>query len=71
MRTVAVIPARMNSERLPGKVMAPLQGQPLLGYLLSRVQRCRALDDVVIATSTNAENDCIETYCNQKRVPVF
>ena len=50
MRTVAVIPVRMNSERLPGKVMAPLQGQPLLGYLLSRVQRCSALVDVVIAT---------------------
>ena len=71
MRTVAVIPVRMNSERLPGKVMAPLQGQPLLGTLLSRVQRCSALDDVVIATSTTAENDCIEIYCNQKRVPVF
>jgi len=71
MRTIAVIPVRMNSERLPGKVMAPVQGQPLLGYLLSRVQRCSALDNVVIATSTNTENDCIEIYCNQKRVPVF
>ena len=44
MRTIAVIPVRMNSERLPGKVMAPVQGQPLLGYLLNRVARCSALD---------------------------
>ena len=71
MRTVAVIPVRMNSERLPGKVMAPLQGQPLLGYLLNRVRRCSTLDDVVVATSTNIENDCIEIFCNKKRVPVF
>ena len=71
MRTVAVIPVRMGSERLPGKVMASIEGQPLLGHLLDRVQRCTALDDVVVATSTNSENDCIETYCNQQQISVF
>ncbi len=71
MRTVAVIPVRMGSERLPGKVMASIEGQPLLGHLLDRVQRCTVLDDVVVATSTNSENDCIETYCNQQRISVF
>lgn len=71
MRTVAVIPVRMGSERLPGKVMASIQGQPLLGHLLNRVQRCTTLDDVVVATSINSENDCIEVFCNQRGVTVF
>jgi spore coat polysaccharide biosynthesis protein SpsF (cytidylyltransferase family) len=71
MRTVAVIPARMDSERLPGKVMVQILGKPLLGHLLDRVCRCTSLDDVVVATSTNAENDVIESYCNERDVAVF
>ncbi len=68
---MAVIPARMGSERLPGKVMASIGGQPLLGHLLDRVLRCTVLDDVVVATSTNSENNCIEAFCSQRGVTVF
>ena len=71
MRTVAVIPARMGSGRLPGKVMTLLNGKPLLGYLLDRVENCKKIDSIVVAIPETTENDCIQDYCLHRSVAVF
>ena len=71
MRTVAMIPARMGSGRLPGKVMTPLQGKPLLGHLLDRVGHCKNIDEVVVAIPDTIQNDCIRDYCESRSVTVF
>ena len=71
MRTVAVIPARMGSGRLPGKVMTRLNGKPLLGYLLDRVEICKKIDSIVVAIPETIENDCIQDYCLNRSVQVF
>lgn len=63
MSTVAIIQARMGSTRLPGKVLKPLLGVPMLSHVVQRVQKARLLDDVVIATSTLAQDDPIEELC--------
>jgi spore coat polysaccharide biosynthesis protein SpsF len=46
-----VVQARMGSTRLPGKVLRPLAGRPLLAHLLQRLGHCRSADVVVVATS--------------------
>ncbi|MEZ4458058.1 MAG: glycosyltransferase family protein [Gemmatimonadales bacterium] len=51
MRTVITIEARMRSTRLPGKVLAPLLGRPLLARMIERLQRVRRADAIVIATT--------------------
>src|SRR5262245_31983300 len=51
LKVVAVIQARMGSTRLPGKVLLPLRGRPLLERMIARVQRAASLDEVVIATT--------------------
>jgi len=71
MRTVAMIPARMGSGRLPGKVMTPLQGKPLLGHLLDRVGHCKNIEEVVVAIPDTIQNDCIQEYCESRSVAVF
>jgi spore coat polysaccharide biosynthesis protein SpsF len=71
MRIVAVIPARMGSERLPGKVLAPVHGKPLLGHLLGRLECCSELHDVIVATSISRDDDAVESYCNRIGVRVF
>ena len=52
----------MASTRLPGKALADINGIPLLGHLVERVQRCLCLDDVLICTTTNVSDDIITEY---------
>lgn len=57
--TVALIQARMSSSRLPGKVLEPLQGLPLIVYMARRAARARHLDSVQVVTSTDASDDAL------------
>lgn len=59
MTTVAVIQARMGSKRLPGKVLADVGGRPMLALMLDRLRCAETLDDVVVATSSEPEDDPI------------
>ena len=60
MKVVAPIQARMNSSRLPGKAMMPLCGKPMIEVLLERILKSRRIDEVILATSTNASDDILE-----------
>lgn len=61
--TVAVIQARMSSTRLPGKVLMPVAGQPLLWHIIHRSGQCRGVDRVCVATSDDARDDAIAAFC--------
>jgi spore coat polysaccharide biosynthesis protein SpsF len=72
MKVVASIQVRMGSGRFPGKVMKEVrEGRPLLGYLLDRLRLSSVLDQIVVATSTRAENDVIEEFCHSESIPCF
>lgn len=58
-RTVAIIQARTGSTRLPGKVLLPLLGEPLLVRVVRRVARASTVDATVVATSTSPNDDAI------------
>src|ERR1700761_9533440 len=51
-RVVAVIPARLASTRLPGKVLRPIAGVPMLGWVYRAALACPQLDQVLIATDS-------------------
>lgn len=63
--TIAVLQARMSSSRLPGKVLKPLLGAPMLMRQVERARRAKSLDDVVIATSTDASDDVLVAACER------
>ncbi len=71
MRAVAIVQARMGSTRLPGKVLLPVLGRPLLGYLLERLARCRGLDAIVVATTDRPEDQAVAEYAAGLGVAVF
>ena len=52
-RVLGVIPARLGSTRLPGKVLRLLHGEPLLGWVYRAALACPALDDLVAIIKAN------------------
>jgi spore coat polysaccharide biosynthesis protein SpsF len=68
--TLAIVQARMSSSRLPGKVMRPILGEPMLGRQIERMRRARHLSRIVIATSTEADDDVVVDYATGAGVPV-
>lgn len=69
MKTLIIVQARMTSTRLPGKVLLPLAGEPMLTRLIERLRRVRRADGIVVATTTNATDDPIAALCSQLGVP--
>jgi len=58
-KRVAIIEARMKSTRLPGKVLRPIMGRPMLELLVERLQQARNLDQIIVATTNNDSDEPI------------
>jgi spore coat polysaccharide biosynthesis protein SpsF len=69
-RVVAVIQARMGSTRLPGKVLKPIAGQPLIWHIVHRLRKCRLVADIAVATSINPGDEAIVEWADTHGVPV-
>jgi spore coat polysaccharide biosynthesis protein SpsF len=67
----AILQARMSSSRLPGKVMKPLAGRPMVERQLERLRRCETLDRLIIATSTDSSDDPLAAHLESIGVEVF
>jgi spore coat polysaccharide biosynthesis protein SpsF len=67
--TYIILQARMNSERLPGKVMKEIAGIPMIGILLNRLKKTDL--PIILATSTNKENDILVRYAESFGVTIF
>jgi spore coat polysaccharide biosynthesis protein SpsF len=70
LRIVAVIQARMGSTRLPGKVLKPIAGKPLLWHIAHRLKRSQFIEQVAIATSVNPRDDAIVEFGRENDVAV-
>lgn len=68
---IAVIQARMNSKRLPGKVLMPLAGRNVLEHVAMRVRKAHMVSEVIVATSINEEDAKIAEACEKLGVRVF
>ena len=58
----------MGSSRLPGKVLKPISGRPMLSYQVERMRRSTRAGELVIATSTNTRDDVIDAFCAENAV---
>lgn len=71
MKIVGLIQARMGSTRLPGKVMLPLDGVPVLEQELRRVSFVSDIDEVVVATTMNSQDDILDRYVSKLGYSIF
>jgi len=69
MNKIAIVQARMNSSRLPGKALLDLDGKPALERVVSRLKKCKLVDDIIIAT-TPTSNEII-AWCSANKVRFF
>lgn len=69
-RTVAVIQARLGSQRFPEKMLADLGGRSLLDWVVTRVSRCRLVDKVIVATTQEPLDDRLVRECERLGVDV-
>ena len=71
MKASAIIQARMSSSRLHGKIMMEVLGKPLIGYMIERLQLCKKVEKIIIATSTDESNDNLCEYLRGENIDIF
>ena len=71
MKIIAIIQARMSSTRLPGKILLDLNGKPVLQNIVERIKRAKDIDEVIVATSTNKDDDIVESFLQEHNMNVF
>lgn len=68
---LAIVQARMGSNRLPGKVMKLVKGKPLIEILLNRLSQAAKIDKIILATSVNEENNILQQAVKKLGYEVF
>lgn len=62
MRVVAVIPARWQSTRFKGKVLADINGKPMIQHVWERAKRAHSIDEVIIAVDKDKVQKVVEAF---------
>lgn len=70
-RVGIVLAARTASSRLPGKALLPLNGLPMIVFLLRRLRASRRADTVIVATTTRTDDDALAATAAAEGAPVF
>ena len=71
MKIVATIEARMTSSRLPGKVLLPAAGMPMLSHLIRRLRAVPSIDEIILATTTNTTDDLLVDFAGKIGISCF
>ena len=70
-KVVVVIQARLASTRLPGKVLADIVGEPMLVRVVERAGMANTVDELVVATTDDGEDDPIAQLCEDRGYQVY
>ena len=67
----AIIEARMNSSRLPGKMMKKILNKPVIDYLIDRLKVIKEVDQIIIATTKNKKDDLLVNFAKKKNLNFY
>ncbi|MGN2369747.1 cytidylyltransferase domain-containing protein [Clostridium cagae] len=71
MKVICIVQARMGSERLPGKVIKPILGKPMILHTLDRLSKSRYIDKLILATSEKEIEEPLVHICKNAGYEVF
>jgi len=61
----------MSSTRLPGKILMPIGGQPLLSRVIDRVRACPLVDQVIVATTLSVTDAPVVDFCERENIVIY
>lgn len=68
---LAILQARVSSTRLPGKVLKPILGAPMILRQLERVKQAKNIDKLLVATSNEQSDDELAQVCCENNIECF
>jgi spore coat polysaccharide biosynthesis protein SpsF len=71
MKVIGIVQVRMGSTRLPGKVMKKIKGETVLFFVIERMKQSELIDQIVIATTTNKQDDVVVKEAERLKVDCF
>ncbi len=71
LKVLGVLQARMSSSRLPGKVMAIVNGKPVIYWQIKRIMKSNLIDTLVVVTSSDISDDVLYNYLISERIEVY
>ena len=71
MKTVYLVTARLKSTRLTGKLLREVGGRPILAHMLDRLKLMRRVDEIVVCTSPNPQDDALAALAAREHVACF
>lgn len=71
MKVIAIVQARMSSERLPGKVLMQLNGKAIIQNIVERASKSKKIDKVILATSNQILDDQLYNFAVLHNIEVF
>jgi spore coat polysaccharide biosynthesis protein SpsF len=70
-KIIAVIQGRMGSTRLPGKVLADIEGKPLIWHIFNRLQKISLISEVVISTTNQSTDKPLIEFAKKENIAYF
>lgn len=70
-KIAAIVQARIGSTRLPGKILKELSGKPVLWHVVNRLSYSKLCNKIVVATTTEPEDDKVEYFCAENNFPYY
>ena len=67
----AIIQVRMGSTRLPRKVLADIEGKPMIWHVVNRLKFSKKLDEIILAIPDSKENDVLEKFAKDNKIKYF
>ncbi len=71
MKIVSIIQARMNSNRLPGKVLMRVDRKPMIGYLVDRLKKIKKIEEIIISTTKNKKDRPLINFCKRNKIKFY
>ena len=71
MKVAAIVQARFNSTRLPGKVMKKIFNKPVIEILLKRLSKSLKINQIILACTENKKDKSIINICKKLKIPIF